>query len=82
MGVGKVAQQLRALTALPEDSGSIPEPTWQLTTVQEDLIPSSGLPGHQAPRWDTDIHASKSPIFISSSSSNNNNNNIVPRAHW
>ena len=30
---GEMAQQLRALSALPEDPGSIPGPTWQLTTV-------------------------------------------------
>ena len=33
IGAGKMAQQLRALTVLPEDPGSIPALTWQLTTV-------------------------------------------------
>jgi hypothetical protein len=30
---GEMAQQLRALAAPPENLGSIPNPTWQLTSV-------------------------------------------------
>jgi hypothetical protein len=47
-----MVQQLKTLAALPDNRGSFPEPTWQLTAptwqlmasvtiVQEDLKPSS-----------------------------------------
>ena len=57
---GEMAQQLRALAALPED--------WLLTQkltaiciapVPGDLVPSSDLLGHQAHMWYTAIHSSK-----------------------
>jgi hypothetical protein len=32
-GTGEMAQQLRALTALPEVLSSIPKTTWWLTTI-------------------------------------------------
>jgi len=43
---GELVQQLRALAALPEDPGSIPTPTWQLTTITSvpgDMTPFSGF---------------------------------------
>lgn len=51
MGAGELAHRLRALVALTEDLGSIlaPHGTSQPsgTQVPRDLIPSSGLCGHQ-----------------------------------
>jgi hypothetical protein len=37
--------------------------------AQEDFMPSSGLCGHQAQKWCTDIHADKTPIHINKTNS-------------
>ena len=41
--VGEMAQQLRALAALPEDQGSSPVPMWQLATICKSSSRGSGI---------------------------------------
>jgi hypothetical protein len=57
---GKTAQQLRALSALPQDLSLIPSTHIALQPAvipgPDDPVPSSGIHGHQAHRWFTDIH--------------------------
>jgi hypothetical protein len=38
-----MAQWLKALTDLPEVLSGVPATTWLLTTIWEDLMPSSGV---------------------------------------
>lgn len=45
MGAKEIAQSLRALTAIPEDLGSVPS-TYMATPVPGDLSPFSVLRGH------------------------------------
>lgn len=45
MGAKEITQSLRALTAIPEDLGSVPS-TYMATPVPGDLSPFSGLRGH------------------------------------
>lgn len=60
LGAGEKAQQLRTLSALSDDLGSIPSIHWWLTTVYtpvpRNLTPSFGLQGHQAYMWYTDMY--------------------------
>ena len=69
-GAGEMARGLRALAALPEDPGLIPCTyiihNHLLTLVPGDLMPSSGLLGHQEHTQYTDIHVSKFPTHINS----------------
>lgn len=53
-----VVPRLRALVVPVEDLGSFP------STHVVALTPSSGLFGHQTQSWYTDIHTSKTPIYI------------------
>jgi hypothetical protein len=62
-----MAQQLRVLAALLEDLGSTSSPTSRLTppltpVLEDDLIASSGLPGHQKHR--TLIHGREGDLTI------------------
>jgi hypothetical protein len=51
MGATERAQWLRALTALPKDTGSTPSTQ---TPVSDNLMPSSGLCRYQASTQSTD----------------------------
>ena len=49
-GTGEMTQWLKAMAVFLEDWGSIPVPTWWLTTsvgpIAKDPVPSFGLCGH------------------------------------
>ena len=65
IGSGEMAQQLKALAALPEELFWLPAPTWWVTTVCSsvlgDAVHSSGFCRHQAGAWCTDIHTGETP---------------------
>jgi hypothetical protein len=67
MGSREMAQQLRALAALPRFNSlqtQMAVHNHLYSTPRESDALSSGLYGHQACTWYIDIHAGKTPIHI------------------
>lgn len=71
MGLREMAQQSKALTALPGDLGSISTTQWQLnTTCQLQFQESSDLHTYHTYTWCPDIHMGKTLTYIKEISKN------------
>jgi hypothetical protein len=58
-GAGEIAQQLRALAALPKDPGSISRSTWQLTIVRNSIFRGSDTSHRPMYSQNTNVHKVK-----------------------